>query len=277
VQIDGCDSQPVSALFIAASLSAKPLEIEVFQPKEQPWLLVTLNWLSFRKIPWHANPHLTKFRIEPLQNQSAFTYKVPKDFSSAAFPIAAAAITHSSLILSGLDSQDTQGDKILLPILESMGIRSTWDQDQKLHIHPGELQKGAVVDLDSCIDALPILAVLGCFAKTPTYLYNGAIAQHKESNRIDAISRELTTMRANIHPLPDGLIVFPSPLQGATLFSHRDHRIAMSLVVAALGALAPCTILDVDCITKTYPNFICHFQSIGASVHAYTPSHLVRL
>jgi 3-phosphoshikimate 1-carboxyvinyltransferase len=120
--------------------------------------------------------------------------------------------------------------------------------------------------VNGCIDALPILAVIGCYAKGETRLYNGAIARFKESDRIHCIATELKKMGANIAEEPDGLMICHSPLHGAQVSSHCDHRIALSLTVAALGAHEPTLIEGANWVTKSYPTFLQDMQHAGAEI-----------
>ena len=92
------------------------------------------------------------------------------------------------------------------------------------------------------------------------------IARFKESDRISAITRELRKMGGDIEEREDGMIVNPSPLRGAELFSHKDHRIALSLIVAAFGAEGESAIEGVEYIAKTYPTFLCDFMQLGGRV-----------
>lgn len=120
--------------------------------------------------------------------------------------------------------------------------------------------------MDDFIDALAILAVMGCFAGEKMHLTNAQVARHKESDRISAICSELKKMGARVDEEPGGLIVYPSKLHGATLHSHFDHRIAMSLIVAALHAKGKSRICHIDCIHKSYPGFIEAIQRLGAQI-----------
>src|SRR6185369_655475 len=99
--------------------------------------------------------------------------------------------------------------------------------------------KGGRIDVNDVIDALPLFATLACFAETPTEIVGGEVARTKESDRIASIAKELKKMGAKIEERRDGLLIHPSPLRGASLFSHHDHRIVFSLAVAALGAQGP--------------------------------------
>ncbi|NGX47707.1 MAG: 3-phosphoshikimate 1-carboxyvinyltransferase [Chlamydiae bacterium] len=262
-KLSGEDSQPVSALLMATSFLDGPSEIIVENPGETPWIELTLDWLH-RLGAGISHQDYCHYHVKGGLSYSGFTYTVPGDFSTAAFPIAAALITHSYLELEGLDPNDIQGDKELIEILKRMGARISWEE-KRLIIEPSHLQ-GLFIDINTCIDALPILAVIGCFAEGITTLYNGEIARAKESDRIAVICFELKKMGADIEEQPDGLIVKTSELKGAHVGSHHDHRIALSLAVAALAAKGTSVIKGADCARKTYPTFASDFQTIGAEI-----------
>ena len=158
-----------------------------------------------------------------------------------------------------------QGDKIIIDVLREMGAQMTWTPTG-LSIQAGSPLIGKRIDVNKMIDALPILAVLGCYATGTTTLYNGAIARQKESDRIAAIALELKKMGAQIEETPDGLIIQHSPLTGTTVTAHNDHRIALALAIAALGAHSTTTIEGTECIAKSYPTFVQDFQKIGAQI-----------
>ncbi|MDE3045793.1 MAG: 3-phosphoshikimate 1-carboxyvinyltransferase [Verrucomicrobiota bacterium] len=249
--IDGEDSQPVSGLLIAGAFAAAPVELEVRNPGEKPWVDLTLDWLRRLGIPFEREGY-EKYRLQGGACIEGFSYRVPGDFSSAAFPIAAALITDTEVTLTNLDREDAQGDKALLGVLQEMGARLIIDE-KSITVQKGSRLRGVRVDINGFIDALPILAVLGCFAEGKTEIVNGAIARKKESDRIAAMASELKKMGAQVEERPDGLVIHSSTLRSASLESYNDHRIAMSLAVAALRA--PSKIAGVECIEKTYPNF----------------------
>lgn len=260
--IDGADSQPVSGLLIASAFAPHPIEIHVTNPGEKPWIDLTLDWLKRLGIAYERKEH-TYYRLQGNSQVDPFSYIVPGDFSSAAFPIAAALLTDSELTLDNIDMNDCQGDKLLISILKQMGARFSIEQTS-LTVHRGSTLKGMKIDINDCIDALPILAVIGCFAEGTTEITNAAIARKKESDRISAISTELKKMGAEIEEKPDGLMIRRSQLHGATLNSYCDHRIALALSVASLAASTPSTILNSECIQKTYSSFYEDFRKIGA-------------
>lgn len=266
----GLDSQPVSGLLIATSFLPGPSQLHVLNPGEKPWIALTLHWLERFGIGYtHENfEHYTVFGNARIPS---FEISIPSDFSSAAYPIAAALVTGSTLTLEQIDTSDVQGDKIVIPLLEQMGAHIAYEKaEHRLTILPSGPLRGLEIDVNTCIDALPLLAVVACFATTPTLLYNGAIARRKESDRIAAIAAELRKMGARLEEHADGLTIFPSKLQGASLISHSDHRIALSLTVAALGASSPSQIEGFAWIAKSYPDFVSQFQQLGANLEPHS-------
>lgn len=252
-EIDGEDSQPVSGLLIAAAFAPHPIQLKVKNPGEKPWVHLTLDWFSWLGIPYKTL-NFTEYFMEGCAKLDPFDYTVPGDFSACAFPIVAALITNSELEIQGVDMQDVQGDKAVIPVLEKMGAKFTI-AGKTLFVHKGSSLKGMKIDVNDFIDALPILAVAGCFAEGKTEIVNGAIARKKESDRIASIVSELKKMGAKIEETPDGVIVEASSLRGAEVNSFSDHRIALSLAVAALGAKGQTTIQGAECINKSYPTF----------------------
>jgi len=261
--IDGADSQPVSALLMTAACAAHPIELHVRNAGEKPWVDLTLHWLHKMGITYQREDY-HYYRVEG-GKMEAFTYSVPGDLSSAAFPIGAALATGSPLRIEGWDANDVQGDKKIVPILEKMGA-SFEVAGNILTVLPHAKLHGCAIDINDCIDALPLLAVLACFAQGQTTIYNAAMARQKESDRIQAIVKELRKMGASIEERDDGVCIEGKTLHGASLEAHADHRLAMALVVAALGAKGPSVVQGADCVKKSYPNFIKDFQGIGACV-----------
>ncbi len=264
--LEGSDSQPVSGLLIASSFAKGKTEIQVDNPGEKPWIDLTLHWLSKLGLSCRHTHH-THYEIAGHGHYEGFNYTVPGDFSSLAYPLVAALITRSELTIENVDIHDIQGDKKVIDILIQMGAKISIDEKNRLlHVHSNSYLRGICIDINVCIDAITILAVVGCYAEGKTEIYNGAIARKKESDRIHAIASELKKMGADIKEKEDGLVIFPSNLQGARLKSYQDHRIAMSLSVASLGAKNTSLIEGVECIKKTYPHFAHDFQKIGVDL-----------
>jgi len=262
----GIDSQPVSALLIASIFAEGPVELNIQNPGEKPWVALTLDWFDRLGISYDHQKY-ERYQIYGNARYDGFEYRVPGDFSSAAFPIAAALITNSELVLKNIDMNDSQGDKALIQVFQKMGGKIEIDEQKKeLHVRKRGTLTGIKVDINDFVDAITILAVVACFAEGETIIYNGAVAKNKECNRIDCIATELRKMGADIAETKDGLRVKRSELKGAHVYSHNDHRMVMSLSVAALGAEGETSISSVECVSKTFPSFVKDFKLMGADI-----------
>lgn len=265
-KLSGEDSQPVSALLIATSLLNAPSTLEVTNPGEKPWIDLTLHWLKKWDIGIKHEKY-SHYTIPGSAKIEGFSETIPGDLSSAAFPIVAALITRSELLLMNIDRNDCQGDKKVIEILQKMGARFEIDDQKKtLRVQKNSSLKGMRIDINDFIDAAPILSVIGCFAEGETEIIGASIARHKESDRLHAMATELKKMGATIEERLDGLRIAYSPLKGAHLFSWNDHRIAMSLSIAALSARGESHIEGTECISKTYPSFAHDFRTLGAMI-----------
>lgn len=265
--LDGKDSQPVSALLMAAVFTEGETEIHVQQAGEKPWLALTLSWLDRLDVSYtHCN--LEHFIIQGKRARAAFEIRIPGDLSTLAFPLAAALVTNSEILIQHADLQDIQGDKALIYRLQHMGASLEIDSLRSyLKVLTNGKLKGEIIDVNDFIDAVPILAVLGCFAEGETQLVNASIARHKECNRLACITNELKKMGASIEEMEDGLKVRQSRLKGACVNSHGDHRLAMSLIVAGLGAEGETEVQGIECISKSYPAFLKDLINLGANIH----------
>lgn len=262
--LEGQDSQPISALLMACAFAPKPSIIQVTSPGETPWIDLTLDWFKRLGIPYTCEDH-RYYTVQGSARYPGFEYTVPGDFSSAAFPLIGALITGSELVLDNITMSDSQGDKALIPLLQGLGAVLNI-KDKSIHISPSPKLQINTVQVNDYIDALPILAVLACFAKNETQITGASIARHKESDRLKTITQELRKMGANIHEKSDGLVISPSALQGAVVDSHHDHRIAMAVTIAGLAATGTTVVQDIECIDKSFPGFAASFQAAGADL-----------
>lgn len=113
------------------------------------------------------------------------------------------------------------------------------------------------------IDEIPILAVAACFARGKTVIRDAGELRVKESDRIATTAGELRKLGAKIDELPDGMVIEGGhPLKGTKVSSHGDHRLAMSLGIAALMATGETTIEDAGVVDISYPGFWQSLQAI---------------
>jgi 3-phosphoshikimate 1-carboxyvinyltransferase len=201
------------------------------------------------------------------QTYKATDDKVPGDFSSAAFLLAAAAITNSKVQVNNLDYESVQGDKAILSILKQMGVNGKVCKDSVEIEGSGGLLEPIKVDAKNIPDLVPAIAVLACYAKGTSRIFGAKRLRLKESDRLRSLYSELGKMGAQIIMDDDSLTVNGgSQLHGALINPHNDHRIAMACAVVALGAEGETTIQNAQCVRKSYPQFFTHLKQIGADV-----------
>jgi 3-phosphoshikimate 1-carboxyvinyltransferase len=262
-EIEAVTSQYLTSLLIACAFAENKSVIHIRLLNEKPYVEMTLAWMDRLGLKYE-NDDFKTITVPGRQKIQGFEYYVPADFSSAAFFMAAAAVTKSELVLNGLDYNDTQGDKALVGILEKMGCEVKIG-NMKITINGSELT-GNTFDLNAIPDTLPALAVAACFAEGETRLVNVPQARLKETDRISVMSTELKKMGADIDELPDGLVIRKSKLNGAKLDGHGDHRVVMALSVAGLAAGGFTEINTAEAVSVTFPDFFNLMKSIGADI-----------
>jgi 3-phosphoshikimate 1-carboxyvinyltransferase len=262
-RVNGISSQFLTALLIACPLAPEDTEITVDNLNERPYVEITLDWLRKMNIRFEQKG-LDWFRIYGGQKYTAFERYIPADFSSATFPLCAAAITGSEVLISGLDFSDHQGDKEVFTYFEKMGIR-TKKAPQGILVTGGPMH-GIDIDMNATPDALPAMAVAACFASGTTRLLNVPQARLKECDRIAASVQELRKMGALVEELEDGLVIYRSQLTGCEVHGYNDHRMVMALAIAGLAAQGITTVDTAESAGVTYPSFLNDMQKLGGNL-----------
>jgi 3-phosphoshikimate 1-carboxyvinyltransferase len=193
-------------------------------------------------------------------------HRVPGDFSSAAFLLAAAAITRSDVTVKNLDYSLVQGDKAIIDILKRMGVQGNVCDNQIEIRGNGDLLKALDVNAEHTPDLVPICAALACYAKGTSRIRNAQRLRFKESDRLLSLYTELGKMGADIAMDESITVKGPCRLHGAEIDPHNDHRIAMACAVAAVGAQGETKIRDAECVKKSYPRFFKDLSSLGVDV-----------
>ncbi|SHF03695.1 3-phosphoshikimate 1-carboxyvinyltransferase [Desulforamulus putei] len=190
---------------------------------------------------------------------------VPGDISSAAFLMVAAAILPGSEVtLQGVGMNPTRDG--LLDVLKQMGAGVEIINERQqggepvadIKISGGKLQSTKIAGplIPRLIDEIPVLAVAAAYAEGTTEIRDAAELKVKESNRIATVARELKKFGVDIEELPDGLVIRGGKsLTGTTCQSYGDHRIAMAMAVAGLGAKGQTVIEGAQCIPVSFPGF----------------------
>jgi 3-phosphoshikimate 1-carboxyvinyltransferase len=263
--VDGKSSQFVTALLIASPLAPRETRIRVRNLHERPYVEMTIDWLRRQKIVFTHSPDFTDFRIAPNQAYQPFDRSIPADFSTAAFPLLAAAVTGGEALIRNLDFDDYQGDKAVFDYVSEMGMKVEKGRDSVLVRADGPL-RGIEIDLNATPDALPAMAVAAAFAKGRTVLKNVAQARIKETDRIRCMTLELRKMGITVEEMPDGMIIEGGNPRGAAVDGYDDHRIVMALAIAGLAAEGETTVEGAAAAAVTYPEFLRDLRSLGADI-----------
>jgi 3-phosphoshikimate 1-carboxyvinyltransferase len=257
-------SQFLSALLMVAPCASRVaghsgVEIEIAGPLvSKPYVEMTLAVMRAFGAQVHVDRELTKFEIE-LTGYAARRYEIEPDASAASYFWAAAAITGGRVRVEGLNSNSLQGDVAFCECLERMGCQIEYGDDG-ITVRGGPLS-GIDVDMSAISDTVQTLAAVALFALGPTTIRGVAHIRHKETDRIGNLAKELRKLGALVVESPDGLRITPATLDGATIQTYDDHRMAMSL--ALVGLKTPGVVInDPGCTAKTYPRFFEDLQGL---------------
>lgn len=259
--LEATSSQYLTSLLLAAPLAEGDSHVRVPLLNERPYVGMTLDWLARQGIRVQAATDWSDFRIPGGQAFRPVDRRIPADFSSATFFLAAGALPGNAVECRGLDYTDTQGDKTIVEYLRQMGAEIEIESDT-IRVRAKDLV-GCELDINATPDALPMLAALACFARGETRLVNVPQARAKETDRIAVMREELSKMGADIEELSDGLVIRESRLRGAVVHSHDDHRIVMALAVAATQAEGVSLIEHAEAMSVTYPGFADSLRALG--------------
>lgn len=216
-----------------------------------------------------------KITIAAPKQFQGINLSVPGDISSAAFFIVAASIIpDAELLIKGVGINPTRTG--IIDILQQMGaciqIQNKCQYGNEIvadlfiksaKLHGIEIPKSLI---PSAIDEFPIILIAAAYAQGYTTLRGAAELRVKESDRIDAMAEGLTRLGINVETFPDGLCVKGGILQGGTVDSKQDHRIAMAFTIAGLISSEPIVIKDCEQIATSFPNFIELTQQLRLNV-----------
>ena len=267
--LDGRLSQYVSAMLMAAPLVDGTVRVELEDPKEIPYVEITLSWLDRCGIKYTYDEKEHKYyEITGPQKYGNFDVVIPCDWSGVAFPLVAAVVTDSEVVIEDLNFEDKQGDAKIIDFLIEMGADITIDRDNnRLIAKGGKELHGITVDLSNTPDALPALSVAAAYAKGKTVFTGTKIIRKKETDRVAVMAENLALMNVKTEATDDTMTVYgTSSLKGAVVKSHDDHRVAMALSVAGLFAEGETVVEEAECVSVSFPNFYEVMNNIGADM-----------
>ena len=201
---------------------------------------------------------LKKFSVEIVEKEYGYEIKgnqqykttgyamVEGDYSNSAFYLAGNIIGNRVRVL-GLNPDSVQGDKKIKELLLAFN------------------SQGTVLEVSDTPDLVPILSVVGCYASSKTVITGAGRLRLKESDRLEAMKENLNKVGGNVKVTEDGLEIqgMAGLKGGAEVESYNDHRIVMSMAIAATFAKEPIIIKGAQAVNKSYPEFFEDFAKLG--------------
>lgn len=273
-------SQLISGLLAALPLCDGKSMLYVSDPRSIPYLFITMDVLGkfgvrigsemeggedfLETQDWSLCTGIN-FKIRGGQRYQAASFAIEADWSGAAAFLAAGAI-FGEVEVEGLDTGSLQADISIMDILMQAGASMSQLDEPTGPIRVARAPLSAFdADLNNCPDLFPVVSVLAAFCPGETHLRGVERLRHKETDRAAAIEEMLTKMGVGVSIQEDlmtisgmGLtqrILTGKLLRGGSYSSHADHRMAMALSLASLGADGPVLIDDTSCVAKSFPTF----------------------
>lgn len=246
-------SQLISALLLAGPAYGAGIEIRhvgALPVPNAPHLAMTVSMLGARGAEVDVGDDL--WRVAP-GKLAAIEQTIEPDLSSAAPFLAAAVVTGGRVAIPDWPGHSTQPGALLPDLLGAFGAISRLD-DRGLVVVGPERITGATLDLRKAGELTPVIAAIAALADTPSRLTGVDYLRGHETDRLAALTKELTALGTDVEELDDGLVIIPRPMHGGTFATYDDHRLAMA--AAVIGLVVPDVILDdVATTAKTFPGF----------------------
>lgn len=263
-QLEGnVSSQFITGLLFALPLCQEDSQIRLTTSLESAgYVEMTLNALDQMGVTVHTRPG--GWDIPGNQQYILRNLTVEGDWSQAAFLLGMGALG-GEVRIPGLKRDSAQGDKAALSLFRRFGAELILSRGiircRKAPLH------GLEIDASQIPDLVPILAVAASVALGDSRIYNAGRLRIKESDRLAATADCLNRLGARVEEHPEELIIRGVPqLKGGSVPGYGDHRIVMSMAVAALACRNPVEISDAECVHKSWPGFFEDFARLGGNI-----------
>ncbi|MFS0730844.1 3-phosphoshikimate 1-carboxyvinyltransferase [Curtobacterium sp. 1P10AnD] len=273
VSIAGTLSQWISGLLLLAPFAEQETRIHITGGRlnEQPYVELTVRMMREFGLTVEVSDDWLEYRVPAGQQATPHDYVIPPDIGSAAFGIAAAGIRRSDLLLRGMrattTAQTDHPESEFLDLATAMGVPMRIDEETGfVRIqHDGSPLRALDIDCQPIPDLLPVLSTMATFAEGTTRLWNVAHIRLKESDRVAAML-QLNRMGGRAEQGADELRVTgvrPGELHGSPMSSFNDHRVLMSLAVAASKAEGTSSLTYPRAYRISYPTFLEAMNGVG--------------
>ncbi len=245
-------SQIVTGLMMAALWMENDLTMHLPDiTPSLPYIKMTLKLMKNQGLQTEINQN--EIFVKSGKPDINWNLNVEKDMSASSYWIIFSLINGIKVKLNGVNLPSLQGDEKIFEIAEMLGAKVML-YSNRIEIE-GEMQNGMNLNCRDIPDLVPALSMLGMFAPEPIILSDIKHLEYKESNRIEAIRKNINTLGGKTEYENNNLKIIPQKFYtGGTINTFNDHRIAMSFAVA--GSKIPGVIIDTpDCVQKSYPEF----------------------
>jgi len=220
-----------------------------------------------------------RISVQGGQALKSCSIRVPGDLSSAAFVILAALLSENAeIVIESVGVNPTRTG--VIDILQAMGADISLENPRLLSQEPvadirvrSSAMQGGVVDpglVSLAIDEFPVLFVAAAAARGTTRFSGIGELRVKESDRIAAMSAGLRALGIEVDESDDGAVVYGGKFTGGDVESFGDHRIAMSLAVAAGSSSGPVVVRDTAAVETSFPGFATLMASLGLNIESNT-------
>ena len=247
-------SQYFSGLLFALPLIAGDSRIVIEGNLEsRDYVIMTENALRQSGIVWKDLPD--GYEICGNQTYSSEPQiRVEGDYSSASFFLCAGALSANGITVRNLSEASGQGDRRIVDVLKKFGARIERRGDE-IFAQRDSLN-AITIDGSMIPDLIPVLSVVAAAARGTTHIIHAQRLRMKESDRIKSTVEMLKAIGASVAETEDGMVIEGQEyLTGGTVDSYMDHRIAMAAAVAAGICRNPVTVINAQCVSKSYPAF----------------------
>lgn len=287
IKTDGRLSQYISGIMIAATLLEGKTHIELTDPKETPFLNMTRLYLENAGADVKISSDYKTIDVQGKTKYKPFDKFIASDWEGVAFPLVAALISGSEIVIENIDNSGSQGDAEIVDVLKKMGANLENDEkNNTLTVFPSRLslenlpEKTLRVNLSGFPDAICALAVAASFCEGTLVIEDIGVCRKKETDRIEVMQSELKKLGIDVESGSDYIAIHgASPFfqdgtknhafkaHGGTVESYFDHRVAMALSCFGLGLEngESVKVKNAECCAVTFPHFYEVMKKIGAN------------
>ncbi|MEI7579425.1 MAG: 3-phosphoshikimate 1-carboxyvinyltransferase [bacterium] len=248
-------SQFFTAMLLIAPALKNGIEIEVLGKQiSKSYIDMTVGGMQAFKVKV-TNQNYKTYSVKPDQKYQACNYHVEGDASGCSYLWAIAALTGSTIKVTNISPESTQGDVKFADLLEQMGCKVVKNVEESWIQITGPTQLQAITtDMELMPDTAQTLAVVAAFAQGITTITGLATLREKETDRLAMPVAELTKMGITAEAGPDWLKITGGNPKTATINTYKDHRMAMSFAVAG-SKVSGMIINEPEVVKKSFTNF----------------------